>query len=70
MSEIEETNKETTDEMPVCPICGKNDMVKEIIYGYPSSDILEKVVSGNVILGGCVIQAERYFCERDQKNFE
>lgn len=37
----------------ICPQCG-SDALAEIVYGYPSPELLDLVDEGSVILGGCI----------------
>ncbi|MBR4447201.1 tetratricopeptide repeat protein [Methanobrevibacter sp.] len=56
------------NEKPVCPDCGGK--LIPIIWGYPSSDLLEKSLRGEVYLGGCVITIPTNFhCKSCEKEF-
>lgn len=37
-----------------CPHCGTTDPI-EIVYGFPSGEMMEAASSGAIALGGCVV---------------
>jgi len=39
----------------ICPECNKETVV-DIIYGYPSDELLEEARQNKVVLGGCVVE--------------
>ncbi len=47
----------------VCPKCGKKEAV-QIIYGYPSFELMEQARKGVIHLGGCVIMGynPQWYC--------
>jgi len=55
----------------ICPLCHKNDKVIPIIYGEPTSQIMEKAEKGEVKLGGCVMSKSnaKWYCKRDKVEF-
>ena len=55
--------------LPKCPKCG-NKLV-EIMYGMPSSDIIEKVEKGEIFLGGCMIDDVNpiYHCNTCERSY-
>lgn len=56
-------------DMPVCPECKKTDQVVPIVYGYPSPALSERAISGEVQLGGCIIENDTHYCKRDEIAF-
>jgi hypothetical protein len=42
---------------PPCPSCGSTDAVS-IAYGYPSWEMAEAEIRGEVVLGGCMVGPE------------
>jgi hypothetical protein len=65
----ENTKKETKNEVPNCPVCGKNDEVVPIAYGYPGMEMMEASMREEIKLGGCVLGGEHWFCKRDDESF-
>ena len=60
--------------MKNCPKCESN-MIIDIIYGYPGSDLVEEQEKGKVELGGCIIEPESptykcKSCDHAFSNFE
>ncbi|NOQ74074.1 MAG: hypothetical protein GQ574_18855 [Crocinitomix sp.] len=53
------------------PICPKNhkDSIVPIVYGYPSEELFAKSDSGLVVLGGCELGEENYFCKIHKISF-
>jgi len=54
---------------PKCPNCG-NKLAK-IIYGMPSSDIMDQVEKGEVFIGGCCVDEENpeYHCNVCRRSY-
>ena len=50
--------------MPTCPKCGSAKNIP-IVYGKPSTELMEKAERGEVALGGCIITPDRnlYKCK-------
>ena len=50
--------------MPTCPKCGSAKNIP-IVYGRPSTELMEKAERGEVALGGCIITPDRnlYKCK-------
>lgn len=48
---------------PPCPRCGSTEAI-EIVYGYPSSEMGEAEMRGELVLGGCIVGDESpdYLC--------
>jgi Zn finger protein HypA/HybF involved in hydrogenase expression len=42
----------------ICPNCKSKDGV-DILYGMPSSELIEKAERGEIALGGCVIEENK-----------
>jgi hypothetical protein len=40
-----------------CPQCGSQDVIR-IVYGFPSSQTIEKAEKGEIKLGGCVVHPD------------
>ncbi|MFT5821159.1 MAG: hypothetical protein ACI8ZM_002408 [Crocinitomix sp.] len=53
------------------PKCPKNhkDSIVPIVYGYPSEALFAKSDSGLVVLGGCEMGDENYFCKIHKISF-
>ena len=55
-----------------CPICKKKDMIMPIMYGlfipnsFPNN---QKKQSHKYHLGGCIVKADRWYCERERIEF-
>lgn len=50
-----------------CPKCNRDDMIAEIRYGLYRqgfSDSLRKEKNPTIVLGGCVVSPEKYYCRR------
>ena len=52
---------------PSCPNCGRESA--RIVYGLPDpsaleegSDFRKRIDAGEITLGGCVVEAEKWFC--------
>ena len=41
-----------------CPSCGAAELAP-IVYGLPGSELEEKAMRGDVVLGGCVVTPEQ-----------
>lgn len=54
-----------------CPECGTTDPI-EILYGFPSSEMMEAADNGFIALGGCIIAPENpaYRCRNSDCNAE
>lgn len=39
----------------LCLSCGADEVV-EVVYGYPSPEMIEQVEQGRAVLGGCILQ--------------
>ena len=52
---------------PPCPSCGSTDAVP-VAYGYPSWEMSEAEIRGEVVLGGCMVGPESpdYECRECQ----
>ncbi len=50
-----------------CPICGNNDEVIPIVYGYPSQETMKKAGEGRFRLGGCTVMVEEDIAEKITK---
>ncbi len=50
-----------------CPICGKNDDVVPIVYGYTSKETMKKAGEGRFKLGGCTVMVEEDIVEKIRK---
>ena len=44
-----------------CPKC-KSENIKEIRYGLPDPEMLNKHERGEILLGGCEIMNEKWYC--------
>ena len=55
--------------MPVCPECGSDNSIP-IIYGKPSTELIEKAEKGEVILGGCVPEKYNFKCKDCEAYYE
>ena len=53
---------EKTGKHPACPKCGSEQVVP-IAYGLPGPEMSEEADRGEIELGGCVVQRERWFCK-------
>ena len=38
-----------------CPNCNSENII-DIIYGYPTDELLEDSKAGRVVLGGCIVE--------------
>ena len=54
-----------------CPYCGSRDIAK-IIYGYPvmSEEMEEEIAQGKIVLGGCLLREEKYYCNSCDRKFQ
>jgi CarboxypepD_reg-like domain len=54
-----------------CPVCGKQDQVIPIIYGYPNKKMLRKAAKNKILIGGCLVFdcQPNWYCKRDFKKF-
>lgn len=55
---------------PACPQCNRDDHVVPLVYGLPGEETMELGRRRTVVLGGCIIQAENWFCKECKKRFE
>jgi hypothetical protein len=55
---------------PACPNCFSSEHVVEIIYGYPSDELM-RAGREDVILGGCCISDDSpaWFCQECKHSF-
>ena len=53
-----------------CPFCMSIN-VMPIIYGYPSSDMIERYEKGLIKLGGCVVRegSPQWYCKDCDREF-
>ena len=63
--------KSEPEQLPVCPVCKRSDMVVPIVYGFPGEELFEESEKGLVVLGGCCIVDGNpaWYCKRDEKEF-
>ena len=52
---------------PECARCGRRAS-RPVVYGYPSSELMERAKRGEVILGGCLI-GRPWLCDQCQRDF-
>ena len=52
----------------ICPICSQALMVP-IIYGNPTSDLVEQARMDKVVLGGTTIKEYTHFCNYCQETY-
>jgi hypothetical protein len=57
LDELTEPMTPTPTTFPPCPACASTDAV-EIVYGYPSFELVEAERRGEIVLGGCLIGPE------------
>jgi len=48
---------DTYNRTPMCPTCGSAAVVR-IVYGFPTREGFEAARRGEIVLGGCVIEAD------------
>ena len=50
-----------------CPVCGTTDPI-EILYGYPSAEMMDAASEGLIALGGCIVDPENpaYRCRNSE----
>ena len=46
-----------TDKKPRCPLCDSED-IAAIVFGYPSSEMIEGSERGTIKLGGCCVEED------------
>ena len=47
----------TPTTLPPCPACASTEAVR-VVYGYPSFDLGEAELRGEIVLGGCLVDPE------------
>lgn len=54
-----------------CPQCGATDPI-DIIYGFPSSEMMEAASQGAIALGGCIMHDDNpaYVCRNESCGHE
>ena len=54
-----------------CPVCKKSNQVVEIVYSFPSDELIRMYEQGKIKLGGCMIfnNSPKNYCKRDEKKF-
>ena len=54
-----------------CPICGKQDKVIPIMYGFPSNGSIKQGRRAKILLGGCEVSGcdPNKYCKRDKVKF-
>jgi len=55
----------------ICPKCKSNKHILNIVYGYPSDELMKDAEKGKVRLGGCVVDncVPRHYCKTDDLEF-
>ncbi len=63
--------KSESEQLPICPVCNRSDMVIPIVYGFPGEELFEESEKGLVMLGGCCVDDRNpeWYCKRDEKEF-
>lgn len=64
------SGRKTRDIVPTCPNCFSSEHVVEIVYGYPSDELLISDRE-DFVLGGCVISHDSpgWFCQDCKHGF-
>jgi hypothetical protein len=55
---------------PTCSRCERTDSVVPLVYGLPGDETIELGRRGAVVLGGCMVGSDRWFCKDCRTRFE